>query len=156
MTTSSQLATLQLIRRRLLSFSGGVVTTALGTLSGAGSDGKLYIDQAPDTVTYPYGVLRIADWRSEGDDGQFARRVVVELQLVTRPRSNASAIKSIADNCERAMRAWRDVDSGAVWTQQGMTRATVTYEEPADREVVMERLLIPLGVHPTLTTQDSA
>lgn len=156
MATTSQLATLQAIRTRLLSFSGGVVATALGTLSGAGSDGKLYIDQAPDNVTVPYGVLRIADWRSEGDDGQFARRVEVELQLLTRPRTNASALKGIADHCERAMRAWRDVSSGVLCARQGLTRATVLYEEPADREVVLERLLIPLYVHPTYTTQDSA
>lgn len=156
MATTSQLATLQAVRSRLLAWSGGAIAAALGTLAGAGSGGKLYIDQAPDTVTVPYGVLRIADWRSEGDDGQFARRVEVELQLLTRPRTNASALKGIADNCERALRAWRDVSSGVLCVRQGLTRATVFFEEPADRDVVMERLLIPLYVHPTYLTQDSA
>lgn len=155
MATTSQLATLQAIRTRLLSFDGGVVVSALGTASGAGSAGKLYIDQAPDTVTVPYGVLRAVDWRSEGDDGQFARRAQVELHLMSRPRSAASALKAIADDCERALRSWVDASSGPIRVQ-GITRATVFYEEPADREVVLERLLISLYVHPTYHTQDSA
>lgn len=156
MATTSQLATLQAVRTRLLTWNSNAIKTALGTLSGAGSDGKLYIDQAPDSVTYPYGVLRMADWREQGDDGGFARRCEVELHLVTRPRTNASALKTIADHCERALRAWVDVSAGAIVARRGLTRGTVLYEEPADREVVLERLLIPLYVHPTYHTQDSA
>lgn len=156
MSTTSQLATLQAIRTRLLTFSGGVVASALGTLAGAGSDGKLYIDQAPDPVSYPYGVLRIVDWRSQGDDGGFARRMQVELQLVARPRAQATALKAIADHCERALRAWSDVSAGPIVATQGLSRATVVFEEPADRDVVLERLLIPLYVHPQVLTQDSA
>lgn len=156
MATSSQLATLQAIRLHLLTWNSGVIAAALGAFAGAGSAGKLYVDQAPDTVTYPYGVMRAVDWRAEGDDGSYARRLQLELHLVHRPRGNASAIKAIADNAERALRAWRDLTSGAIVAQQGITRATVFYGEPADREVVLERLLIPLYVHATYLTQDGA
>jgi len=156
MATTSQLATLQAIRERLLTFDGGALDTLLGAGTGAASDGRLYIDQAPDSAVYPYGVLRILDWREQGDDGGFARRVQVEVQLITRPRSQAAALKEAADLCERAMRAWVDVTAGPIVAQRGMTRATVLYEAPADREVVMERLLIPLYVHPQYHTQDSA
>ena len=159
MSTGSQLAVLQAVRTRLLTYTpsgGSSGAVLLGALAGAGSDGKLYLDQAPDDVTEPYGVLRVLDWRSEGDDGGFARRLELELQLRTRPRSAATALHALADQCERALRAWRDVSSGALVARQGLTRATVFFEAPADREVVLERLLVPMYAHAQYLTQDSA
>ena len=159
MSTASQTATLQAVRTRLLAYTppgGSSGTTLLGTRAGAAADGKLYIDQAPDDVTDPYGVLRIADWRSEGDDGGFARRLEIELQLRTRPRSAAAALKLIADQFERALRSWADTTAGVIVSRQGLTRSTVFFEAPADREVVLERLLIPMYVHAQYLTQDSA
>lgn len=159
MATDSQLATLEAIRDRLLTYtpSGGSSGAALlGALDGAGSDGKLYIDQAPDHATLPYGVLRILDWRGQGDDGGYARRVQVELQLTHAPRRNAGALKAIADQCERALRGWSDVSAGVIVAQPDISRGTAFYEAPADREQVLERLVIPLYVHPQYLTQDSA
>jgi hypothetical protein len=147
---------LKAIRSRLLTFSTGALATALGTASGAGSDGKLYIDQAPDDVTYPYGTLRVVDRRSEGDDGGFARRLEVEIHLYHRPRNTASTLKAMADLCERALRAWVDVSSGVIVSRLGIARGSLTYEEPADRELILERLVVPFYVHETLHTQDSA
>lgn len=155
MTTTTSRETMHVIRTRLLTYSGNALATALGTAVGA-TDGRLYIDQAPDDGTYPYGVLRIADRRDQGDDGGFARRIQVELHLYHRGRSNAPTLKGMADLCERALRRWRDVTSGAVVAQSGLTRASITYDDPADRELVCERILAPFYVHETLHTQDSA
>jgi hypothetical protein len=157
MSTASQVATLQVLRTRLLSYtpSGGQSgATRLGTLSGSASDGKLYIAQAPDTVTYPYGVLRWADYRQLGDDGGYLRRAVVELQLFHRPRAQESALMAIADQFERALRKWGPA-SGDVLHVYDLTRQTVHYDAPADRELVQERLLITVGALPSYLGQDS-
>lgn len=158
MATESELATLKVIRTRLLTFtpSGGSSGAALlGTGPGAASDGKLHIDQAPDNVTFPYGVMRFVDWTPEGEDGGYAHRGQLECQLFHRPRGEASAIKTIADQFERALRKWVYTTSGII-VIQSVTRGSITYEAPADRELVQERLLASLYAHPQYLTQDSA
>lgn len=155
MTTTSSLATLQTIRAHLLAWNTNAVQTAIGTASGAGSDGKLYIDQAPDAVSFPYGVLRILDRSQLGDDGGYAFRLEVELHLYHRPRVQLSALRGIADLCERALRGYRDLTAGVIVSRNGLTRATILYEEPADRDLVCERLVCPFYVHETLHVQDA-
>lgn len=156
MSTATAVDFVKAVRTRLLTFNGGAIATALGTADGAGSDGKLYLDQVPDPMPFPFGVLSVLDWRAEGDDGAYARRFEVELSLFHRPRSSAAALKAIADQCERALRSWTDFSSGPMVVTPGMLRATVRYEAPADRELVQERLVIPGYVHPTYLTQDTA
>jgi hypothetical protein len=156
-STATKVATLQVIRTRLLAYtpSGGQSgATRLGTMAGAGSDGKLYVGQAPDGVTYPYGVLRCPDWRQEGDDGGYLRRLEVECQLFHRPRAQHAALLAIADQFERALRKW-DATGGDVLHVYDLSRQTIHYDEPADRELVQERLLITVGALPSFLAQDS-
>jgi hypothetical protein len=156
-STASKVATLQVLRTRLLSYtpSGGQSgATRLGTLTGAASDGKLYIGQAPDTVTYPYGVLRWLDWRQQGEDGGYLRRPIAELALFHRQRAQEAALQAIADQFERALRKW-DATGGDVVHVFDLTRQTIYYEAPADRELVQERLLIEVLASPSYLTQDA-
>jgi hypothetical protein len=156
-STASKVATLQVIRTRLLSYtpsSGQSGATRLGTLTGAASDGKLYIGQAPDTVTYPYGVLRWLDWRQQGEDGGYLRRPIAELALFHRPRAQEAALQAIADQFERALRKWT-ADAPDQLHVYDLSRQTIHYEAPADRELVQERLLITCVANATYLTQDS-
>lgn len=157
MSTTSAEQVLRALRERLLSFDGDALRTALqATAGGSGQTGKLYIEQAPDDATYPYGVLHVLDVREDGDDGGFARRWLVELQLTDKPRGKAGVLKAMGDTAERAMRAWVDTTAGVIVAQRGLSRATVNFDEPGVREVMVERLVIPLYVHAQYLTQDSA
>jgi hypothetical protein len=71
-STAGLLATL---RDRLLNFArleGDTLATILGTSAGSGSDGKLFIVQAPDNVTDPanapsrWGVMALKNRRTGG------------------------------------------------------------------------------------------
>lgn len=161
--TLTQLLTV--VRARLLTFvpsvpGGGTTTTLaarLGTATGAGSDGKLYITQAPDTVTHPYGVMRWVGGFVSGDDGGFQMRGPIELQLYHYGRKNEPTMNGMMDICEQA---WRDYVALAVndsiVAQRMYGRAVVPYEAPADRELVCVRALFPLYTTPLYQAQYSA
>jgi len=163
--TDSEDRILTTIRTRLLTFVpmshpvGGTNTLAqrLGTASGAGSAGKLYVSQAPDNAGYPYGILRWLTTRVAGDDGGYQERRVAELLLYHYERKNEGIVSAMMDV---AAEAWRDWVSTAVndtiVAQRISVRGIVPYEPPADRELVCGRMLLPMYTTPLYQAQYSA
>ena len=162
MSTASWTGVKAILRTRLLAFSptGGGTTLAarLGSTStGSGSDGKLFHDQAPDNLTGLWAVLRIIDAPVTGFDGGFLIHATAELILYGRPRKMAAQVEAAADV---AMEAWHDYSysesGGHLSTQDVTNRFTVPYQEPADRELVAVRLLLPFRVSPIFLTRYAA
>jgi hypothetical protein len=162
MSTASWTGVIQIARSRLLTFAptggGTTLATRLGsTASGSGSDGKLFIDMAPDKVTGLWAVLRVIDAPIDGFDGGFMIRGQFELIVYGQTRNQAAAVRACVDVC---LEAWhRYVYSevgGSFITSDSTNRFTIPYEEPANRELVAERVLLPFRCAPIFLTRYAA
>lgn len=166
MSTESTTALEATLRTRLLEFEplggGGSVALELGsTESGAGQDGNLYWDRAPDNLDrlmsdlglpLRWGVLRLKN-RRRSDENPERELAELEVMLYARPRSQKAALEGIADRMDQAMRRYRDMTSGVVacW---GATRNTLPpFKEPADNDVVQIMLEYTLVLWPAYLTQ---
>lgn len=159
MATTSTTSILQTIRSRLLTFvpsGSSTLATLLGsTSSGAGSDGKLYLVQAPDNITGFYGVMRVLDMPQEGLDGGAMVRGMVELILYGRPRSQQSAVERMADVATEAWTNWlyTEVTGNCIAARDVDNRISMPpFGEPADRELVAVRLLLRFMATPSFLT----
>ena len=166
MSTDSTTALEATLRTRLLEFEplGGLTTVAVelgSTQSGAGVDGNLYWDRAPDnldrlmaaqSLPLRWGVLRLKNRRSDMEN---AEREVVELEVMLygRPRGQKAVLEGVADRMDQAMHRWRDASSGFLGSI-GKTRNTLPpMKEPADSDVVQIMLEYTLVVWPAYLIQ---
>lgn len=155
MSTASWTGVLQIARQRLLTFvpplSAATLATRLGaTSTGSGSDGKLFLDMAPDTIDGLWGILRLIDAPVQGFDGGNLIRAQLELMLYGRPRRMAAQVRACADVAQQAWRHYSYTEVNGVFIADAVTsRFTIPYQEPADRELVAERLLLPFRVVPS-------
>lgn len=162
MSTTSWTGVLQIVRSRLLTFAptggGTTLKVRLGSTStGSGSDGKLFLDQAPDNLTGLWAVLRIIDAPIQGFDGGFLIKATAELIVYGHPRKLASSVRACADVAIEAWHDWLYTETGGVIVASDVTnRFTIPYAEPADRELVAERLLLPFRVAPIFLTRYAA
>lgn len=165
MSTATITGVEQIARNRLLTFAptggGPTLATQLGsTASGAGSDGKLYTDQAPDSVTTSgfWAVMRVIDFPQQGFDGGFLVRFTLELIIYGRPRSQASAVKRMAATAIEAWNGWLYSEVGGHVSATDVTSAfLIPYvSDPADRELVAFRLLLPGRCAPIFLTRYAA
>lgn len=147
------------LRTRLLTFTamdGATLADTLGaSLTGSGSDGKLYWDAAPDNVTESsgrWGILGLKNRRTRGD-GQDGELAELEVMLFARPRSQKQTLEACADLCDQAMLRYRDTSSGVIgcWGKLRSTLPPMT--SPADAEVVQIRLVYTLVLWPAYLTQ---
>lgn len=144
----------QAMRTQLLTYvpsSGGTLSSRLGTATGAGSSGKLYIDQPPDSVTEPYGVMRFIEFPVTGLDGGAMVKGTLELIIYGRPRAQGSTIKAMGALVLEAWKNFRYTESSGrcLVARDATSMALVPYTDPADRELVACRLLLPFMVTPT-------
>jgi len=162
MSTASWTGCKHIIRNHLLTFTptggGTTLLVRLGaTASGSGSSGKLFFDQAPDSITGFWSILRIIDAPITGFDGGFLIRATAELIFYGRPRSTQAQVEAMADV---AMEAWHDFVYNEVGGHLSATdvtnRFTVPYTEPADRDLVAVRLLLPFRCSPIFLTRYAA
>lgn len=159
MSTTTLLATL---RTRLLTFDrlqGETLAVILGgTASGAGSVGKLYLVQAPDTVTDPanspsrWGIMSLTNRRSNAENAE-RELVDLEVMLFARPRNQQAAMEDAADACDEAMRRYEDFTRDAIGCWGRVRNTLPVMVGPADREVVQIRLVYTLVVYPDHLTQ---
>jgi hypothetical protein len=151
-----------IIRNRLLTFTptggGATLATRLGsTASGSGSDGKLFFDMAPDNLTGFWAILRIIDAPVTGFDGGFMIKATAELILYGRPRKEAANVESMADVVTEAWHDYLYSETGGHISATDVTnRFTIPYTEPADRELVAVRLLLPFRCTPIFLTRYAA
>jgi hypothetical protein len=157
-STASWSAIEQLIRTRILTFvsvSGGAdFATRIGsTASGSGSDGKLFIDQAPDSVlsSGSWAILRILDAPPNGADGRLMIKGTAELMIHARPRKAAAEVKAMATLVQEAWRGYAYTEVGGHFSAMGSVPAPgmIPYtSDPADRELVTYRLLLEFRCTP--------
>lgn len=177
--TDSEYRLLQTVRTALLSWeplehpATGLLT--LGELLGADeveSDGdmdeaRLYIDAPPEDVEFPYGLMRLLASRPQGDDAGYQLRGEIEVQLFGWPRSESRDFGGVELNTAVAvsamgdlvMQCWRDYVNTAVGdtivAQKISIRNNVPYTEPASRDLVQVRLLLPFYATPAFLAQYS-
>jgi hypothetical protein len=164
MSTTSWVGVQQIIRTRLLTFvpTGGGTTLKVrlgSTVTGSGSDGKLFLNQAPDSVLSSglWAVLRIIDAPLAGMDGGLMIRATAELMIYGRPRSSQSSVESCGDVIYEAWHNYRHGESGGVIIASDITnRFMIPYREPADRDLVALRLLLPFRCAPIFLTRYAA
>jgi hypothetical protein len=161
MSTATTLAVLREIRNRLLTFApmgGGATLKVLigSTTSGSGSDGKLFLNQAPDNISGFWGILRLIDFPQTGFDGGFLIRGQAELILYGRPRKVQSDVERMADLVTEAWLHWATNASGHISATAIQSRFAIPYEEPADRELVAVRLVLPFRCIPSFLLQYAA
>ena len=149
MTTASTQGFLAMCRTRALDYVPPTGDT-LRTRLGGGSSARLYTEQAPDTVTYPYVVLSwksaretegYAGWRMDGE---------LEFQVYHRPRGNEWAAQGIADVIHQAFSGWVDAASGLTFSRHARRLRLPLAAEPADRELVRVVVFIPVASWPVL------
>lgn len=157
-STASWTAIEQIVRQRLLTYTpptGSTLATRLGSTStGSGSDGKLFFDQAPDNLTGLWAILRGLDTPVDGFDGGNLIRALYELTIYGRPRNQAAAVKGCAVVVQQAWKYYSYTEVGGVLIADKMQNGfLIPYTEPADRELVAYRLLIPFRVAPSFLLQ---
>lgn len=175
--TASTNRILVTIRTQLLTFvplshvdtGTRTIATLLGSDASA-PDGRMYLDAAPDDGTYPYGVLRMVGPIPGREDSGMQMSGFCELQLFDKPRSQArlyggvggvTLLRPIALNAmaDIATAAWRDfvltaIDDTLV-AQRIRIRGEVPYSDPANRELVQVRMLLPFYCTPAFLAQYS-
>jgi hypothetical protein len=163
MSTASWTGVQLIIRNRLLTFTpeggGPTLRTLIGsTASGSGSDGKLYLNQAPDDLTGFWGVFRVIDAPVQGADGGFMIRATAELILYGLTRKTQAQVEAMADTIMQAWNNWSYVEEGGTIIASKITsRFPIPYvSDPADREVVAIRMLLPFRCTPIFLTRYAA
>jgi hypothetical protein len=154
------------LRTRLLTFEpldgSGTVASALGsTQTGAGADGNLYWDRAPDNLDrimaaqgdpLRWGVLRLKNWRDIPGQSE-GKLTELEVMLYGRPRSQRATLQGVADRMDQAMVRWVDADNGVVASSTSTRNTLPPFKEPADSDVVQVMLEYTLRVYPAYLTQ---
>jgi hypothetical protein len=155
-----------ILRTRLLTFEpldgSGTVASALGsTQTGAGADGNLYWDRAPDNLDrimaaqgdpLRWGVLRLKNWRDIPGQSE-GKLTELEVMLYGRPRSQRATLQGVADRMDQAMVRWVDAESGVVAASTSTRNTLPPFKEPADADVVQVMLEYTLRVYPAHLTQ---
>jgi hypothetical protein len=148
-TTSTTQGFLALCRGRALDYVPPTTTT-LRTLLGGGASARLYTEQAPDIVTYPYAVL---SWKSVSQtEGYQGWRMYGELefQVWDRPRGNEWRAQGIADVIQQAFLGWSDSASGLSFGRHSRRQRVPLAAEPSDRELVRILVFVPVAAWPVL------
>jgi hypothetical protein len=152
MTTASLQGFLSLVMGHLLDFTPATGTT-LRTRLGGGASARLYVEQAPDSVTYPYAVLSAKSVReTPGYDG-FRLEGEIEVQVYHRPRGKEWDAQGIADVIEQACLRWADGQSGVSFFRHVRRMRVPLAAAPADRELVRIIVFIPVVCWPVMQSQ---
>ena len=145
------------IRNQLLTFAprggGATLNTQLGGV--ATNDGRLYKSQAPDTVLYPFGVMRLINRHTGGEYNGERESFDVEIMLFGRPRSQGKTIEDMADVFDQAMLRYRDGSSGILFSRSRQRDTVPQPMDSADREVVQIRLAYSGKAWPLFLTKYS-
>jgi hypothetical protein len=139
---------LQAVRTRLLTFVPRDGSPSLATVLTGG----LWLDEAPDTVTTPFGVLRLLQTPTEGD-ALVRKLVLVELLLYGRPSAQRPTIQRAADVAEQALWKWTDTGVGELVMTGTTVQWLPPFAAPADRELIGCRLTATAYVYLPMLTQ---
>lgn len=150
MSAPGQLQLEQAIRTRLLTFTPVDGSPTLATALGS----RLYIDEAPDSITAPYAVLHLAQSATgdEGDSG-FRREATLTLSLYGRNSAQRATLKLCADVAQQALWKWLDASTGAAFMTGSGTEWLPPDPNAADRELITAIVKATLYWYPDSLTQ---
>ncbi|KKW05435.1 MAG: hypothetical protein UY40_C0020G0012 [candidate division CPR1 bacterium GW2011_GWC1_49_13] len=147
MSTTSTTNIYRTLRTRLLSF-----TPAAGATLASRLGNRLFVAQAPDDATYPYGVMTLS-LSTEGAYNGDREQGIFEVTLYDRPRSRQEALEDIADICDGALLRYADASSGLLFSRDRARASLPPAPPPLDREVCAVRLAYSIVVWPEALTQ---
>jgi hypothetical protein len=163
MSTASWTGVEQIARSRLLTFTptggGSTLAVRLGSIAtGSGSDGKLFLNRAPDNLTGLWAVFRIIDAPVTGFDGGFMIKATAELIVYGRPASAMASVESCVDVACEAWHGYLYTESGGHFSTLDPTnRFAIPYAgPPTDRELCAVRVLLPFRCTPIFLTRYAA
>lgn len=138
----------QVLRTRLLGFAPADGTPPLA----AQLAGDLWLDEAPDDVTTPYGVLRVLTAPTDGD-AEIRKLLLIECMLYGRPSAQRPTLKRCGDVIEQALWKWIDTTAGVLVLTGTAVQSVPPFATPADRELVAVRVTATGYVYLTMLTQ---
>ena len=139
---------------------GAYVSPTGATLANAlnqGTTPPVFIGQAPDGQTSPYLLLRLLNQRADGNYRNGRLTFDVEVIVFVRPRSKQQDAEKAADVVLQSMSNWLAAPNtagtpGLIFGQHFQRDTLPTATEPADRDVVMIRILASCVAWPTYLT----
>lgn len=143
----------QQLRTRMLTFApltGSSVSSSLGE--------RMYVVQAPDDATFPYGVMRIMNSQTNVNDGLGDRMEFdLEVMLYARPRSQQFTLEAVADVIQSSFLRYRNAptDGGFIFSRQSQRDTIPMLTEPVDREVCTIMIRTHFQAWPAYLTQYS-
>lgn len=159
MNTESTELLYKALRTRLLGFTptdpgatpGGATPDTLGDALGT----RLFVVQAPDTVTYPYGIVRLQARQESGEYAGERETMELELLLYHRPRAKQYVLEGYADVADQAFLRYVDANGGLIFSGSRQRDTVPMNSLAADREVCAIRCVYDLIVWPEFLTQYS-
>jgi hypothetical protein len=148
MTAAGMIELDQVLRDRLLAFVPADGTPTLA----AQLTGGLWLDEAPDDVASPYGVLRVLSAPTDGDAG-LRKQLLIECLLYGRQSAQRATLKRAGDVIEQALWKWVDSSAGTLVLTETAVQAVPPYQAPADRELVALRVTATAYVYLPMLTQ---
>lgn len=140
-----------LLRDRLLNTADPDGQTLDAALSG-----RLYRVAAPDTATYPYGLMRIQSPQIAPDTDGLKMTADLEVLFFGRPRATQPEIEALGDRAVAVLMPYRDASSGLVYVASATSEALPEFPAPADANVVQVRVLAKLHLWPVFLSRLSA
>lgn len=147
-TTSTELV-YATVRQVLIAYVHPDTRVTLEQLLSASSEDRVWVRAMPSPAKFPYVALRLSRANS-GASNSYRERAQLEIQVVGRPESQGPLVMSIADLVDAAFLGYKEPTSGLMFSRE-RTRDTVPqFGEPADKNVVVERLVFDLVIWPLL------
>ena len=136
MSSNTTIALLQTAYDRLLAY----VDAAGDTLSnhiGSGPAARLYIRLTPDSVAYPYVVIRATEAAPDLEVGNLREMIMIEARCVH--RSEDGTVEQMADLVEEALLTWVESSSANGLTFGNRRGARVPSRPPRRQTAISPR-----------------
>ncbi len=152
MSAATTEALYKALRTRLLTFQalGSPTPDTLGD-----SLSNLYVVQADDKVSWPYGIMRLQARQRPGEYAGERESMDLELLLYDRPRKQQYVVEGYADIADQALLRHTDRTAGLFFSGSSERDTIPMNTQVSDREVVAVRCVYHLITWPQFLTQYS-
>lgn len=153
MTVQSTQAIYTLLINRILNYTptGNNPSMPATSLKNGALGSRLWILQAPDNSTFPYGTLRLLDRQSADGTHGLQEQFALEIDVWNRARSlgGVTALQAICDQIQVALNQYAEPTMPLFISSLRLRQSIFAYSAPADRDVIRENLLFDGWMHPT-------
>ena len=124
-----------------------------GNTLAAALSNRLWRIAAPDTGTYPYGLMTIKSPQMVPDTNGLKMTADLELLFFGRPRAQQPAIEALGDRAVAVLMQYRDTSSGLVYVASAVSESLPEFPAPADANIVQVRVLAKLHYWPVFLSR---